>query len=426
MAITTSGGISINPLDPGVYLVSLGTGGLDGTGTAAATVLAGATLDVGIAGEATPTAITFTTLAVGLGSIVNFVGGADAVGTLVLAGGVVNVTNGGSLTIDQLGPVSSLSTFNIGTGASLVLGPAVTLSALENIDFAGSTGTLVVSAQSLSVNLLTGITDFQGGDQLTVLGVNYDAALSSYDGASHTLNLVTTTGATQQVNLSGTAGNASLANQYFHVANTAAGATIYVDGNAANGFVACYGAGTLIRTARGDVAVESLQIGDEVVTVSGDARPLRWIGQRSYGGRFLASNPAMQPVRIAADALADGVPSRDLTVSRKHAMLIDGVLMPAECLVNGTTIYVDPRSEVHYFHLELESHDAIWAEDAASETFLDDDSRGMFHNAATFAALYPGLPQRSEGYCAPRVETGYQLEVARHRLALRAGGRQAA
>jgi hypothetical protein len=37
--------------------------------------------------------------------------------------------------------------------------------------------------------------------------------------------------------------------------------------------------------------------------------------------------------------------------------------------------------KIEYFHIELDSHDVILAEGALSESFIDDDSRGMFHNA---------------------------------------------
>ncbi len=40
-------------------------------------------------------------------------------------------------------------------------------------------------------------------------------------------------------------------------------------------------------------------------------------------------------------------------------------------------------------HIELDSHDVIFAEGAAAETFLDVGSRAVFHNCAEFDALYP-------------------------------------
>ena len=181
----------------------------------------------------------------------------------------------------------------------------------------------------------------------------------------------------------------------------------------------------MIRTERGDVAVETLAIGGQLVTLSGEARPIRWIGRRSYAARFIRRNRAVLPICIEAGALADGVPARDLMISPKHAMFLDGVLIPAECLVNGTTIRRVAQAEVvEYYHLELDSHDVILAEGAPSESFVDDDSRGMFHNAAEYLALYPGVGPVPPGYCAPRIEGGFMLELVRRRLADRAKQRR--
>ena len=53
---------------------------------------------------------------------------------------------------------------------------------------------------------------------------------------------------------------------------------------------------------------------------------------------------------------------------------------------------------------------------------VDDDSRGIFHNAHEFAALYPNsLPVRPTCYCAPRLAFGTEVEAARRRIAQRAG-----
>jgi hypothetical protein len=185
---------------------------------------------------------------------------------------------------------------------------------------------------------------------------------------------------------------------------------------------ACYCDGTLIAAGRGQIAVENLAIGDMIVTATGDLRPIKWIGRRSYSARFARNNPDLRPIRFRAGSLADGVPARDLRVSPRHAMFLDGVLVPAEHLVNGATIVNEPcGSDVFYFHIELESHDVLIAEGAPSESFVDDESRGVFQNAHEFYELYPRTRRTEAAYCARRVESGHSLDRIRRRLAARAG-----
>jgi Hint domain len=188
---------------------------------------------------------------------------------------------------------------------------------------------------------------------------------------------------------------------------------------------ACYCAGTLIRTPCGNKRVEKLQIGDELMTAAGLARPIKWIGRRSYLGRFVMGRKDILPVCIKAGALADNVPRRDLWISPNHAMYfednLDGVLIEAKDLVNGVSIVqAESVEQVEYFHIELDTHDVIIAEGALSESFIDDDSRGMFLNAHEYRALYPAAPTIAR-YCAPRLDEGYEVEAIRQRLALRAG-----
>jgi glycosyltransferase involved in cell wall biosynthesis len=167
----------------------------------------------------------------------------------------------------------------------------------------------------------------------------------------------------------------------------------------------CFVVGTRILTPSGDVPIETLAVGDLVVVRSGEARPIKWIGRRSYDGHFLAGNDDVLPIRFAANSLADGVPRRDLDVSPKHAMFIDDALVPAELLVNDVSIHrLKDVEAVAYIHLELDSHDVILAEGAYSETFVDCDSRGMFLNAADYASRYPDDPGLAWQFCAPRLE----------------------
>jgi autotransporter passenger strand-loop-strand repeat protein len=194
------------------------------------------------------------------------------------------------------------------------------------------------------------------------------------------------------------------------------------DGSTMVSTVPCYCAGTLIATDRGEVAVESLRIGDRVIARGGVARPIRWIGRRGYGAPFVAANRHIQPIRIRAGALGAGVPRRDLFVSPRHAMLflVQGreLLVPAEALLDGAAITrCAGFGDVAYVHIELDRHDAILAEGAWAETFVDRDSRNLFINAAEHAALHPGRAAPPGAFFTALAEEGPLLEAIRARLA---------
>jgi hypothetical protein len=184
----------------------------------------------------------------------------------------------------------------------------------------------------------------------------------------------------------------------------------------------CYCRGTLIQTERGEVPVEDLAIGDIVLTISGEGRPIKWIGRRSYAGRFIAGNPEVLPIVVRAGALAPEIPMRDLWLSPGHALVLDGVLVRTKYLVNGMTILqADAVDQVDYFHLEFEAHEIILAEGAPAESYVECDNRQGFHNAHEFAALYPDDARAPFSYCLPRAEAGMaELAAIRAQLFERA------
>ncbi|RXH10119.1 hypothetical protein EAS54_32235 [Bradyrhizobium guangzhouense] len=184
--------------------------------------------------------------------------------------------------------------------------------------------------------------------------------------------------------------------------------------------VPCYCRGTLIATDGGERLVEELAIGDQVLTIAGTYRPIKWIGRRSYQGRFVMGRKDILPICFKAGSLGENLPKRDLLVSPLHAMYLEGILIPAGALVNDENVIrmVDVET-IDYFHIELETHDVILAEGAASETFIDDDSRGMFHNWTEYHHLYPREDTRALRFFAPRMEDGFEVEAARRRIAAR-------
>jgi len=88
-------------------------------------------------------------------------------------------------------------------------------------------------------------------------------------------------------------------------------------------------------------------------------------------------------------ALGPNVPHADLFVTAGHALLIDGVLVTAGYLINGTTIAryaADEHDELEFFQIKLETHDAIFAEGAPCETLLRVDENAVDSAARVEAA----------------------------------------
>ena len=173
--------------------------------------------------------------------------------------------------------------------------------------------------------------------------------------------------------------------------------------------IACVVRGTLIRTPSGEVPVETLSIGDAVVTADGLSRPVKWIGRRGYARAFIQRNPKVAPVLIAQGALGEGAPATDLAVSPEHGIYVDGALVPAKLLVNDGTIrtVLDVES-VEYFHIELETPDVLWTNGARTESYVNHGNRRMFANWLEYVARYGGEDE------APRGSDGEY--VRRHRV----------
>ncbi len=188
----------------------------------------------------------------------------------------------------------------------------------------------------------------------------------------------------------------------------------------------CFAGGTRIRTTRGEVAVESLVVGDLAVTSSGEHRPIRWLGHRTVDCRRHPRPNEVLPVRIVAHAFGAGRPVRDLVLSPGHAVCVDvlgEVLIPASALVNGTTVTQEEAEAVTYWHVELDAHEVIFAENLPCESYLEMGNRGFFigeAGATTLHAAPDAVAADHSAFCRPFHEGGAVVAFVRERLAARA------
>ncbi len=169
--------------------------------------------------------------------------------------------------------------------------------------------------------------------------------------------------------------------------------------------IICFTPGTLIATPRGARAIETLRVGDLVVTRDHGLQPIRWIRSRTV--------PALDrfaPVRIRP-GVVPGL-DRDLLVSPQHRMLFNGyraellfgeseVLVAARHLIDGVQVTQEFGGAVTYIHMLFDEHEIVYADGAATESFhpgdlaltaISDDAREELF------ALFPELRISGSGY----------------------------
>ncbi len=142
--------------------------------------------------------------------------------------------------------------------------------------------------------------------------------------------------------------------------------------------IICFVPGTMIATPRGARAIETLKVGDYVITRDHGPQPIRWIQSRKVPGLN-----ELGPIRVRKGVM-DGQ-QRDLLVSPQHRLLFQGykaellfgeseVLVSARHLVDGLDIVQETPKEVTYVHMLFDRHEVIYAEGAATESFHPGES----------------------------------------------------
>lgn len=265
------------------------------------------------------------------------------------------------------------------------------------VDFYGSFAGQVVAMSGSHNELVLPNTDdglslavsgFAETDRLEIAGISsvksasYDASqgLTFFSGVNGTGTvLAALSNVTLQAGLPSTLGA-----DHFTIGSDSSGT--YVE------FTSCFAPGTHILTVNGEILVEELQEGDQVLCpVKGKMvpKPIIWIGRRQLD---LTRHPypwMASPIRVLRGAFAENVPCRDLVLSPDHCILVDGCLVPTKMLVNGSTIVRERWASITYFHVECESHSIIMAEGLTVETYLDTGNRATYENAGLALVLHP-------------------------------------
>ncbi|ARW09793.1 hypothetical protein NBRC3299_0494 [Acetobacter pasteurianus NBRC 3299] len=148
-------------------------------------------------------------------------------------------------------------------------------------------------------------------------------------------------------------------------------------------FDPCFLAGTEISVHGLTCKVENLAIGDRVdALVNGktEQKTVSWIGKSTCVVKpFLSADQAGYPVRILKDAIADGVPFKDMLITPEHCLFLEGCFVPARMLVNGQSIFYDQSfTSYDYYHVETEDHAIITADGVLTESYLDTGNRHSF------------------------------------------------
>lgn len=192
----------------------------------------------------------------------------------------------------------------------------------------------------------------------------------------------------------------------------------------------CFTPGTLIATPRGEMPVEMLRPGDQVVTRDNGIQEIRWIGQNPISGANLRLLSHLQPVRIKAHALGHGLPERDMMVSPNHRILVSRdrtqlafdepeVLVAAKHLICAEGVQSITSIGITYIHFLCDRHEVVLSNGAWTETFQPSDhSLQGLGNAQRneIFELFPALrtPAGQKGWpSARRVLTGSEARLSK-------------
>jgi hypothetical protein len=144
--------------------------------------------------------------------------------------------------------------------------------------------------------------------------------------------------------------------------------------------VPCFVAGMRVATARGQVPVEWLCAGEEILTRDHGYQSILWTGITHLSADDLRHQPSLNPIEL--DAVEEFAP---LAVSPQHRMLVEGpqiglyfdqseMLCAAQFLAQRPDMRrITPQGGLAYCHILLPEHEVILVEGRWSESLFAGD-----------------------------------------------------
>ncbi|MEC7762597.1 MAG: Hint domain-containing protein [Pseudomonadota bacterium] len=144
----------------------------------------------------------------------------------------------------------------------------------------------------------------------------------------------------------------------------------------------CFGAGTMIATARGETKVEKLKAGDLVLDAFGKVHEVIWQGGRTLDIPKTPDFDKWRPVRVRAHAFGPGCPARDTFLSQQHRVYFEhpglavpdgahGAFAPAKQMVNDRSVRIARgRAKMKYHHVLCAEHVVLLANGMPAESLF--------------------------------------------------------
>lgn len=168
---------------------------------------------------------------------------------------------------------------------------------------------------------------------------------------------------------------------YFDVEGADAGQLVFEE---IENVIPCFTPGTKIATPRGERLIETLRVGDRIITRDNGIQNIRWVGAREMTGVEFDKAAHLKPVLIRQGALGNDLPERDMMVSPNHRVLVANdktalyfedreVLVAAKHLTGLEGVGIADVPNTTYIHIMFDQHEVILSDGAWTESFQPGD-----------------------------------------------------